>query len=76
MGVGTREKVVFSFEAQGVNGQLRYVTVEPGKVQGRDRMGVVEGSCGYRAHGVSIRVKFVSLRNLGYKSRWSPCGKK
>ena len=23
--------------------------------QGRDRVGIVEGSCGYRAHGVSIR---------------------
>ena len=29
---------------------------------------IVEGSCGYRAHGVSIRGKFVLLRNLGYKT--------
>ena len=43
-------------EPQGVNGhrrpvpgapQQRYDTGEPGKVQVRDRMGIVEGSCGY-----------------------------
>ena len=28
-------------------------------------MGIVEGSCGYRAHGVSIRGKFVLSRNPG-----------
>ena len=33
-------------------------------------MGIVEGSCGYRARGVSIRRKFVLSRNTGYKSRW------
>ena len=27
----------------------------PGKVQGRDRVGIVERSCGYRARGVSFR---------------------
>ena len=26
--------------------QQRYVTIEPGKVQGRDRVGIVEDSCG------------------------------
>ena len=31
--------------------QQRYATGEPGKVQGRDRMGIVEGSCGYRTRG-------------------------
>ena len=36
----------------------------PGKVQGRDRVGI-EGSCGYRARGVSIRGNFVLSRNLG-----------
>ena len=35
--------------------QQRYVTDEPGKIQGRERVGIVEGSCGYRARGVSIR---------------------
>ena len=39
--------------------QQRYVKGEPGKVQGRDRVGIVEGSCGYRARGVIIRGKFV-----------------
>ena len=34
--------------------QQRYVTGEPGKVQGRDRVGIVEGSYGYRARGVII----------------------
>ena len=36
-----------------------------GKVQGRDRVGIVEGSCGYRARRVSIRGKFVLSRNPG-----------
>ena len=30
-------------------------------------MGIVEGSCGYRDHGVSIRDKLVLSRNLGYE---------
>ena len=47
--------------------QQRYVTGEPGKLQGRDGVGIVEGSCGYRARGVSIRGKSVSSRNLGYE---------
>ena len=51
--------------------QQRYATEEPGKVQGPDRVGTVEGSCGYQARGVSIRGKFVLLRNLGYKTRGS-----
>ena len=33
-----------------------------------DRLGIVEGSCGYRARGVSIRGKLLS-RNPGYKTR-------
>ena len=49
--------------------QQRYVPGEPGNVQGRDRVGIVEGSCGYRARGVSIRRKFVLSRNPGYKTR-------
>ena len=40
-----------------------------GKVQGWDCGGFVEGSCGYRARGVSIRGKFVVSRNPGYKTR-------
>ena len=36
----------------------------PGKVQGRDRVGIVEGSSGYRARGVSIRGK------LFYRETW------
>ena len=34
-------------------------------VQGRDRVGIVEGSYGYRARGVCIRGKFVLSRNPG-----------
>ena len=49
--------------------QQRYISGEPGNVQGRDRVGIVEGSCGYRACGVSIRGKFVLSRNPGYKTR-------
>ena len=44
----------------------RNATGEPGKVQGRDHVGNVEKSCGYRARGVSIRGKSVLSRNLGY----------
>ena len=47
--------------------QQRYTTDKPGKVQGPDGVGIVEGSCGYRASGVSIRAKFVLSRNLGLK---------
>ena len=43
-----------------------HVMRDPGKVQGRDRVGIVEGSCGYRAREVSIRGKFVLSRNPGY----------
>ena len=49
--------------------QQQYATGEPGKVQGRDRVGIVEGSCGYRTSGVSIRGKFILSRNLGTR-RW------
>ena len=47
---------------------------EPCKVQGRDRVGTVEGSRGYRACQVSIRGKFALSRNLGYKTRGLPRG--
>ena len=36
--------------------QQRHVTGEPGKVQGRDRVGIEEWSCGYRSRVVSIRL--------------------
>ena len=32
-------------------------------------MGIVEGSCGNRVRGVSIRGKFVLSRNMGYRTR-------
>ena len=32
-------------------------------------MGIVDGSIGYRARGISIREKNVLSRNLGYKTR-------
>ena len=47
--------------------QQWYVTGEPGKLKGRDGVGIVEGFCRYRARGVSIRGKFVLSRNLGYE---------
>ena len=47
--------------------QQRYVTGEPGKLQGQDGVGIVEGFCGFRARWVSIRGKFVSSRDLGYE---------
>ena len=47
----------------------RYIPGKQGKLQGRDRVGIVEGSCGYRARGISIRGKFVLSRNVGYKTR-------
>ena len=54
--------------------QQQYATGEPGKVQGQDHVGIVEGSCGYRASGFSVRGKFVSSRNPGYKIKGSSCG--
>ena len=42
---------------------------EPGKLQGRDRVWIVKGSCEFRVRGVSIRGKFVLSKNLGYKTR-------
>ena len=45
------------------------LTGEPVKVQGQDRVGIVKGSCVYRARMVSIRGKFVLSTNPGYTSR-------
>ena len=67
----TRENFVLS-NPKGGNGprrRVRYATEETGNVQGPDRVGIVEGSCGYRARGVSIRENFVLSTNLGYKTR-------
>ena len=47
--------------------QQWYTKGEPSKFQGQDRVGIVEGSFGYRALGVSIRGKSVLSRNLGYE---------
>ena len=49
--------------------QQRYATGEPGKVQGWDRVGIVEWSYGNWARGVSILGKFVLFTKLGYKTR-------
>ena len=49
--------------------QQRYATGEPGKVQGWDRVGIVEWSYENRARGVSIWGKFVLFTKLGYKTR-------
>ena len=46
----------------------RYATGEPGKVQGRDHVGIVERSRVYLARRVSTRGKFVLTRNPGYKT--------
>ena len=36
---------------QGAPPQQGYTTEEPGKLQSRDHVGIVEGSCGYLALG-------------------------
>ena len=40
------------------------------KLQSRDRVGIVERSCGYRARGVSFRGKFVLSRHVANKTKW------
>ena len=42
-----------------------------GQSSGARPWGLVEGSCGYRARGISIQGKFVLSRNQGYKTRVS-----
>ena len=49
--------------------QQQYATGEPAKVQGRDRVVIVERSCGYRSRVVSIRETFVLPTNPGYTTR-------
>ena len=49
--------------------QQQYATGEPGKVQGRDRVGIVKRSCWYRARVVSVQGKFVLSRNSGYNTK-------
>ena len=64
LGVGIRGKFVLSsprgkWEQETCAGcpQQGYATGEPGKVQGPDRLGVVEGSCRYRARGSTFGEK-------------------
>ena len=45
--------------------QQRYATGEQGKVQGRDRLEVVEGSCRYRAHRDQYSGKIRFIDNPG-----------
>ena len=63
--------------------QLRYDTVKPGNVQGRNRMGVVEGSCGsvfgessfYReTWGARRGCRHVAKRNSVARSQSSDTG--
>ena len=63
-------------ESQGVNGQWTLVPCVPSsgmpqesQTKFRDRVWIVDGSCGYRIRVVSIREKFVLSRNLGTR-RW------
>ena len=59
---------IMSFSIQSFSEMVlyqRYATEEPIKVQGRDRVGIVEGFCGYRTRGISIRGKFVLSSNRG-----------
>ena len=46
--------------------QQQYTTGEPSKVHGRDRVGIEEGSSGYRAQRVSIRGKSAGQRGNNY----------
>ena len=39
--------------------QQRYIPGEPGNVQGQDRVGIVEGSCGYRAREYWGKIRFI-----------------
>ena len=72
-------------EPQGINGLRRSVPGAPSSSTSREsqamfrdrtRVGIVEGSCGYRAREVSIRGKFVLSRNPGYKTRGSHVAKR
>ena len=47
----------------------RYTTGEQGKFQGRDHVGIVEISYGYRARVVNVEGKIVLSRNPGYQTR-------
>ena len=67
-------KICF-IEAQEANGHRKRVPAAPAAVRQRrarqnsrqDHVGIAEGSCGYLARGVSIRVKFDLSRNLEVK---------
>ena len=70
----------FFIESQGVNvscamcPQQRYAKGEPSTVQGRNRVGIIEESCGYRTRRVSIGEKFVLSKNQGTRRWGSACG--
>ena len=65
----SRGNFVLSSPGGGGNGPRRLVPGAPSNVQGPHRVWIVEGSCGYRTRGVSIRENFVLSSNLGYKTR-------
>ena len=56
--------------------QQRYVPGEPGKVRGRKRVGIVEGTRGTGPAGSVFGENsfFFFPENLGYKTRGAPCG--
>ena len=76
LGAGTRGKFVLSSPRGEMGpGDARRVPLAAVR-HGRARqtsesgpVGIVEGSCGNRALGVSIRGKFVLSRNMGYRTR-------
>ena len=49
-------------------------SIVPLESQAKFRDRTLEGLCGYRARGISIRGTFVLSRNPGYKTRGSRCG--
>ena len=52
--------------------QQRYATGEPGKVQGGDRVGIVERSCGYLARGVVFEENSFYRETRGTRLGGSP----
>ena len=75
-GISIRGKFVLSsLRVQLGTGDICRVPTagEPGKVQGRERVGIVEESCGYRARGVSIRRKLFYRETRDTRLGRSPC---
>ena len=54
--------------------QQRYAMRVPGRVQERDHVGIIEGSCGYLASEVSIRGKLVYRETRSTRLGGSTCG--